>query len=114
MASWNLGSPCSDCWALPYFAQSSLVASRAMVLVAGPPTMGARTVTFSAPCLRARSHVVLSCFCTSSHWTPGFGWIATYVTMVMVEPPCSWWLSCHKASQDPNAAARLGPKDLEQ
>jgi hypothetical protein len=45
--------------------------------------MVARTVTFSAPCLRARSHVVLSCFCTSSHWTPGCGWIATYVTMVM-------------------------------
>src|SRR5246127_5367215 len=85
-----------------------------MVLVAGPPTMVASTVTFSAPCLRARSHVVLSCFCTLSHWTPGFGWIATYVTMVMVEPPYSWWLSCHKASQHPNAAARLGPKDLEQ
>src|ERR1700686_3649088 len=70
-----------DCWALPYFAQSSLVASTPMVLVAGPPTMVARTVTFSAPCLRARSQFVLSCFCTSSHWTPGCGWIATYVTM---------------------------------
>ena len=54
-----------------------------------PPIMVARTVTFSAPCLRARSHAFLICFCRSTHLTPGFGWIVTSETMLMLAPsPC--------------------------
>src|ERR1700757_876650 len=92
MAACISGSPISAFWIWPYRVQSSAVESRPMVLVAGPPTMVASTVMFSAPCLRASSVAFLSCFCTSSHWTPGFGWIATYETIVMVVPPSAVWL----------------------
>src|ERR1700756_6077085 len=81
------GSSIIACWIWPNRVQSSALESTPMVLVASPPTMVTSVVTFSAPCLRARSFAFLSCFCKSPHWTPGFGWIVTNETMVIVEPP---------------------------
>ena len=67
------GSPISDCCTWPNFPQSSALESKQMVLVASPPIMVARTVTFSPPCFLTRSHVFLSCFCTSSQAAPWLG-----------------------------------------
>src|ERR1700733_15433913 len=52
------------------------------------------TVTFSAPCLRARSHPFLISFCTSSHFTPGFRWMVVAWTMAIVGLPNVWWFFC--------------------
>jgi hypothetical protein len=60
--------------------------------VGRPPIMVASTVTFSAPYLRAGSHPFLSCFCTSSQLTPGFGWIVINETIVTLAPLNAWWL----------------------
>ena len=75
---------------LAYRVQSSAEESKPMVFVAAPPIMVTRTVTFFAPCLRARSHpdLLLQIIPLDAR----VGVIVTNETMAILALPNARWL----------------------